>query len=60
MRGGINSTNGWRTVWDQPLNPDIESDVGYDTKAHSSFSGLSGQLLRIIRHLRVLELYLGT
>ena len=60
MRGGINSTNGWRTVWEKLLNPDIDSYGDEDTKYHSSFSGLSGQILRLIRQLRLLESYLGT
>ena len=58
--GGINRTNGRRTVWEQLPNTDIESDDGDDTKDNLSFSGLSGHLLRLIRQLRVLESYLGT
>ena len=42
------------------LNPNIYSDGIEDKKSHSSFSGLSGKLLRLIRPLRVLESYLGT
>ena len=60
MRGGINSTNIFRIVWEKLPNPDIDSDGSEDTKSHSSFSGLSVQLLRLIRQLRVLESYLGT
>ena len=60
MRGGINSTNGWRTMWEKLTNTEIYSDGGEDTQSHSSFSGLSGQLLRLIRQLRVMEYYLGT
>ena len=60
MREGIDSTNIWRIVWEKLPNLDIDSDVGEDTKYHSSFSGLSGQLLRIIQQIRVLESYLGT
>ena len=60
MRGGINSTNGWRTVWEKLPNPDIDIDGGKDAKSCCSLSSLSGQLLRIIQQLRVLELYLGT
>ena len=60
MRGGINSTNGWRTVWEKLTNPNIDSDGGEDIKAHSSFSGLSVQLLRLVQQLRVLGSYLGT
>ena len=60
MRGGINSTNGWRTLCEQLPNPDIDSDGSKDTKSHLSFSIFSGQILRLIRYLRVLELYLGT
>ena len=57
MRGGINRNNGWITVWEQLTNP---NDGDEDTKYHFSFSSLSGQLLRLIQQLRVLELYLGT
>ena len=60
MRGGINSTNGWRTVWEKLPSPDIDSDVSEDIKSHSSLSGFSGQLLRLIRLIRVLKSYLGT
>ena len=34
MRGGINSTNRWRTMWDKLPNPDIDSDGSEDTKSH--------------------------
>ena len=47
-------------MWEKPPNPDIDIDGGKDTKSCCSLSGLSGQLLRIIQQLRVLELYLGT
>ena len=47
-------------MWEQLPNTEIDSDGGEDTKDHSSFSGLSGQLLRLIRHIRVPESYLGT
>ena len=60
MRGGINSNNRWRTLWEQLQNYDIYSDDGEDKNSHLSFSGLLGQLLRLIRQLRVLESYLGT
>ena len=60
MKGGINSTNGWRDVWEKVPNPDIDSDGIEDTESCFSFSGLLRQLLRIIRKLRVLESYLGT
>ena len=60
MGGGINITNGWKTVWKKLPNSNIDSDCSEDTKYHPSLSGLSGQPLRIIRKLRVLELYLGT
>ena len=59
-RGGIKSTNGWRTVWEKLPNIDIYSDGGKDTKSHLSFSGFSGQFLRLVQYLRVLESYLGT
>ena len=60
MIGGTNSNNGWRTVWEQLPNTYIDSDGGKDTKAHLPFSGLLGQLLRLIRQLRVMESYLST
>ena len=47
-------------MWEKLTNPEIDSDDGEDTKSHLSFSGLSGQLLRLIRQIRVLESYLGT
>ena len=47
-------------MWEQLTNPDIDSYDGEDKKSHSSFSGLLGHLLRLIRQLRVLESYLGT
>ena len=60
MRGGINSTNIFRIVWEKVPNPDIDSDGSEDTKSHSSFSGLSGHLLRLIQQIRVIESYFGT
>ena len=46
-------------MWEQIPNPDIDSDGDKDTKYHLSFSGLPGQLLRLIRKLRVMKSYMG-
>ena len=48
MRGFINSSNGWRTMWKKLTNTDIDIDGGKDRKAHSSFYVLLEQLLRLI------------
>ena len=60
IRGGINGNNGRRNVREKLPNTGIDRDGGEDTKSHSSFYGLSGQLLRLILKLRVMESYFGT